>query len=83
MTPPAGLLPNHYQLAKHAGGSAGPHLVGEGCCFGEGVEIAQGKGERHRLLHVDHHLLLRLVDVAVRPERDSRAQKSVQITFQL
>lgn len=34
------------------------HRGGQGCGLGEGREVAQRKGEAHRLVHVDHRLLL-------------------------
>lgn len=61
------------------GGNAA-RLVGQGRGLGEGVEVAESEGERDRLLHVDHHLLLRLVHVAVRPARARRNKsQSLQV----
>lgn len=42
--------------------------------LGEGVEVAQRKGQRDRLLHVDGHILLWLVHVAVRPAPQEHAR---------
>ena len=60
-------------LALGKGGGIAARLVGEGRGLGEGVEVAQRECERDGLLHVNHHLLLRLVHIAVRPAR-GRAQ---------
>lgn len=43
------------------------HLVGQGRCLSEGVEIAQCKGQSDRLLHVYHDALLRPIHIAVLP----------------